>query len=26
VAATAGDAPHCHLAAVQAYRDRYGVR
>jgi orotate phosphoribosyltransferase len=26
LAATAGDAPHSHLAAVQAYRDRYGVR
>ncbi|MEI6759796.1 MAG: orotate phosphoribosyltransferase [Betaproteobacteria bacterium] len=25
LAATAGDAPHSHLAAVQAYRDRYGV-
>lgn len=23
--ASAGDAPHSHLAAVQAYRDRYGV-
>ena len=26
LAASAGDAPHSHLAAVQAYRDRYGVR
>ena len=26
LAASAGDAPHGHLAAVQAYRDRYGVR
>jgi orotate phosphoribosyltransferase len=25
LAASAGDAPHSHLAAVQAYRDRYGV-
>jgi orotate phosphoribosyltransferase len=26
LAVTSGDAPHSHLAAVQAYRDRYGVR
>ena len=26
LAASAGGAPHSHLAAVQAYRDRYGVR
>ena len=26
LAASAGDAPNSHLAAVQAYRDRYGVR
>jgi orotate phosphoribosyltransferase len=26
LAASGGDAPHSHLAAVQAYRDRYGVR
>ncbi len=26
LAASAGDAPHSHLAAVQAYRDRYGVK
>lgn len=26
LAASTGDAPHGHLAAVQAYRDRYGVR
>jgi orotate phosphoribosyltransferase len=26
LAASAGGAPHGHLAAVQAYRDRYGVR
>ena len=26
LAASAGVAPHSHLAAVQAYRDRYGVR
>ena len=26
LAASAGDAPHSHLAAVQAYQDRYGVR
>ena len=26
LAASAGAAPHSHLAAVQAYRDRYGVR
>ena len=25
LAASAGNAPHSHLAAVQAYRDRYGV-
>jgi orotate phosphoribosyltransferase len=26
LAASAGGAPHSHLAAVQAYRDRYGVK
>ena len=26
LAASAGETPHSHLAAVQAYRDRYGVR
>ena len=26
LAVTSGDAPNSHLAAVQAYRDRYGVR
>ena len=26
LAVTSGDAPHSHLAAVQAYRDRYGVK
>jgi orotate phosphoribosyltransferase len=26
LAVTSGDAPHSHLAAVQAYRHRYGVR
>ena len=26
LAVSAGGAPHSHLAAVQAYRDRYGVR
>ncbi len=26
LAASAGGSPHSHLAAVQAYRDRYGVR